>query len=251
MRKYFQIGMALIILLAGIPTLEVLTGEKTEREQVKYNLLKSPENWSNKGELPEVTQKEEIVEVSRYPKENYTRSDLRKAWKLYSETYEAAERNDWFNVSKGKEAGYKRVKGSHYPNREYLYDPSVLNPEKPEYLLYYNTSDGMKLAGVMYMEEKIGKHGEQVGGPFTVWHYHRYQDARCFESLVRITDRESSCNETELSETSPEMLHVWFTPRKNGQFATEMGVNLSKITTEKIRKKEFLKREKRALNRSN
>lgn len=222
--------------------------EPVENPELRYNLLSGEKNWVSQDEVPEPNSSEQIVEVSRYSSENSSEKFLENAWELYSKSFEQARDKGWFNVSKGTSEGYRRVKGSHYPNEKFLYDSEVLNPEKPEYLMYHNTSEGYKLTGIMFMEEKIGEVGRQPGGPFTVWHYHMYNKEKCFRNQVFITDNYSLCSEEEMSNTSPQMIHVWFTRRpEKGQFATDMGINTENISTEKLSREAFFRQQRNIL----
>lgn len=93
-----------------------------EERDIQYNLVSGDENWTERRNLPKLDAKEEIIEVSKYPDENYSDKLLESSWRLYSNTFDTAREKNWFNISKGELDGYNRVKGSHYPSKEYLYD---------------------------------------------------------------------------------------------------------------------------------
>lgn len=175
-----------------------------------------------------------ILEINRFHNQIANKSQVNKAWNLYSDTYRNAKKKGWFNIGKGFKDSYfnSSISPSHYPNRKFLYDGRVLDPSKPEYLMYFEDEDTgqQKLLGVMFMTNKINETGPQIGGPLTRWHYHRFPSERCFENNVLNLGSKSLLNKNEkcrgsLSEISPEMLHVWFIERNRGPFSTNMKAN--------------------------
>ena len=109
------------------------------------------------------------------------------------------------------------VRVAHYGNPAYLADGRVLDPERPENLVYLKHDDGrLELLGVMYLAP-IGQ-GPAVGGPLTQWHVH---DDLCTSTrpvaVVPILPT-GTCPEG----TSPigyEMLHVWTVEHPDGPFS--------------------------------
>lgn len=110
---------------------------------------------------------------------------------------------------------------AHFVNKQYLIDGDVLDPEKPEALMYLKTTDGeMILAGVMYTAA-IGK-GPTPGGPLTMWHTH---PDLCFGATnpdTGLRDFEPATNGACPAGTATlpfEMMHVWLVPDSGGPFA--------------------------------
>jgi len=114
-------------------------------------------------------------------------------------------------------------------NEEYLLDGRTLDPERPEYLMYYDTSRGKSLVGFMFYVSEIDERGEQIGGPLTVWHYHVWSRPHCFAKrgllAVGFAGPEGECERGEPSFRSAEMLHVWLVDHPHGPFATRMRID--------------------------
>jgi len=99
----------------------------------------------------------------------------------------------------------------HAENPVYKSDGVVLDPNRPETLVYEPTPDGPVLLGAMYEMEAIGLEGPMFAGPIAVWHSH---DHICFGSIpVTLAGFESplgTCPILSLSlPLTNEMIHVW------------------------------------------
>lgn len=106
----------------------------------------------------------------------------------------------------------------HYTNPAYMKDGSVLDPTRPEALVYANTRHGPVLLGAMYMMPKVGQRGPDFGGAVSGWHLH---DNVCFTlgpRLAGILSPFGSCPIGSLNGPTPEMLHIWTAGNPNGPF---------------------------------
>ncbi len=88
---------------------------------------------------------------------------------------------------------------THHLNPAYQRDGEVLDPSRPEALLYANTPKGPVLLGAMYLMPEPGAAGPEIGGCTTRWHAH---------SL--------------LGRETPEMMHVWTVDAPGGPFSNEI-----------------------------
>jgi len=88
---------------------------------------------------------------------------------------------------------------THYLNPAYQQDGKVLDPSRPEALVYANTSKGPILVAAMYLMPDPGDPGPQIGGCLTQWHAH---------SL--------------LGWQTPEMMHMWIIDVPGGSFSEEV-----------------------------
>jgi hypothetical protein len=116
-----------------------------------------------------------------------------------------------FRFRGGDEAGPgRRVRFLHVPNPAWRADGRVLDPTRPETLVYWNgPGDRLTLVGVMYTAAR-GAAGPTVGGPITRWHDHEScRDPATRARLGRPVD--GVCPEGQVYRRSGEMLHVWFT----------------------------------------
>jgi hypothetical protein len=109
------------------------------------------------------------------------------------------------------EAGSGRpVRFLHVPNPAWRADGRVLDPSRPETLVYWNgPGDRLTLVGVMYTAPR-GTHGPTVGGPITRWHTHEScRDPGTRAKVGRPVD--GACPQGQVYRRSGEMMHVWFT----------------------------------------
>lgn len=88
---------------------------------------------------------------------------------------------------------------THHLNPTYQRDGEILDPSRPEALLYANTSKGPVLLGAMYLMPEPDAPGPQIGGCLTRWHAH---------SL--------------LEWETPQMMHVWSLDVPGGPFSDEL-----------------------------
>jgi hypothetical protein len=187
--------------------------------------------WRPLSEVPVEPQENPamvIWEVSQFPADEEPSPTQRTAADdLIQRCYDAAVRNGWLDFEKALRDGYIGLfqDRRHYANWEFIADDAVLDPDRPEFLMYYATPDGMQLIGFMFYTDELEAHGPQVGGPLTVWHYHKWSSATCFRgNLLPIgkTLESGRCLTGEPSYRSPEMLHVWLVDRPGGPFASNM-----------------------------
>jgi hypothetical protein len=109
------------------------------------------------------------------------------------------------------EAGPGRpVRFLHVPNPAWRADGLVLDPARPETLVYWTgPGDRLTLVGVMYTAAR-GASGPAVGGPITRWHDHEScRDPATRAKLGRPVD--GGCPDGQVFRRSGEMMHVWFT----------------------------------------
>jgi hypothetical protein len=85
---------------------------------------------------------------------------------------------------------------THYLNPAYQRDGAILDPSRPESLIYANASKEPVLLGAMYLMPEPTTPGPQVGGCLTHWHPH-------------------SLGGWE----TPEMMHVWTADVPGGPFS--------------------------------
>lgn len=102
----------------------------------------------------------------------------------------------------------------HADNREYLDDGVILDPNRPETLVYAVGDDGPVLLGAMFQMPGPRQRGPAVGGHLTVWHAH---EQACLgllpPGLAGMTSPLGMCpiGSVTIAVTN-EMLHVWTVP---------------------------------------
>ena len=102
----------------------------------------------------------------------------------------------------------------HAGNERYKDDGLILDPTRPENLIYAEGPHGPVLVGVLYEMSQIGVPGPAVGGPLTVWHAH---DNFCFAvtppAIAGLVSPLGMCPVGSIAiPITGEMLHVWTLP---------------------------------------
>ncbi|HKQ97019.1 MAG TPA: hypothetical protein VJV75_04015 [Candidatus Polarisedimenticolia bacterium] len=170
-----------------------------------------------------------MLEVSRFPGVEPTPAQKQAAEEMVKRCYAAAEKHGWYDFAKATADGFKlKVSDdTHYNNIDNLFDDRVLDPDRPEYLMYYDSPDGKVLAGFMFVPRSNTEEGPQFGGPLTRWHYHTWGSPICLVKGIYDTGApvDGKCDMGAPSYRSPEMLHVWLLDHPQGPFATGMGLS--------------------------
>lgn len=164
-----------------------------------------------------------MYELSKFPNVDATETQQLVANDMIQKTKETAIKKGWLDFEKAQQDGFTNMYKDriHFVNRSFLYDGEIANPDKPEFLMFYETQYGPMLMGVMFAVEQ---HGPQFGGPLTVWHYHVEQQI-CYEKgILPIAqyNENGECEKGVPKGKSPEMLHLWFFEHPEGRFATRM-----------------------------
>ena len=104
----------------------------------------------------------------------------------------------------------------------------VLDPARPQALVYLQTPRGLKLLGAMYQMPTIGQWGPDPGGPLTQWHQH---EGICFSPFgieFSFATPFWGCPVGAISVTTPPMLHVWLVDNPKGAFAADFDPGLQR-----------------------
>ena len=109
----------------------------------------------------------------------------------------------------------------HYKNAAYSKDNAVLDPTRPELLVY--ASDGRRhvLLGAAYVMPRAGVAGPEIGGPITRWHAHNV----CVTLLppaFGLVSPFGTCPVASIALTLPEMMHVWTVENPSGPYAERL-----------------------------
>jgi hypothetical protein len=115
----------------------------------------------------------------------------------------------------------------HADNPAYGEDGRILDPERPETLVFAVAPDGRPvLLGAMFSMRDRSEPGPAVGGPLTVWHAHE----RICLGLVPpgpagIRSPLGACPVGSIEiPITPEMIHVWTAPGAPTRFGDLDGV---------------------------
>ena len=177
-----------------------------------------------------------IWEVSEYaPGTKPTKKQRRAAADLVERCRAAVVEHGWNDEEKGRADGFSVARGAdgtvlddvHYMNSEFMLDDRILDCDHPEYLMYYAQAEKEpELVGFMFYVRSLAERGPQIGGPRTVWHFHRWTTLQCWDGMLPVgwAMDGKTCDRGVGSHRSPEMLHVWLIDRPNGPFSTSMHV---------------------------
>ncbi|MEO9255356.1 MAG: hypothetical protein ABI305_07455, partial [Tepidiformaceae bacterium] len=128
------------------------------------------------------------------------------------------------DIRAGMAAGYVQLTqdlpgiAAHFVNVKYLTDGIIMDPTKPEFLLYTKRLDGnWRLVGTMFYDEKAGDTAPSFFGPLDVWHLH---EDLCFTGpSVRVVATAADCKGGNFVAKTAWQLHVWTAPGSAGVFS--------------------------------
>jgi hypothetical protein len=115
----------------------------------------------------------------------------------------------------------------HYFNPAYVTDGRVLDPARPEGLMYAFTDRGPVLVAAVYLMNHAGEPGKAVGGCLTQWHTH---DNLCSTNPAKgtITGLHrpgGPCPPGQVPWAAPPMMHTWTIDVPGGPFAHHFTVS--------------------------
>ena len=124
----------------------------------------------------------------------------------------------------------------HFVNWEFANDNEVLNPYRPESLMYDTTGGERRLVAAMYMAlpgtplENV----PELGGPLTQWHIH---NNLCFlegngttgPRVAGLTNADGTCAPGLIQFPHTPMIHVWTESHPCGPFAALEGIGGGQI----------------------
>lgn len=110
----------------------------------------------------------------------------------------------------------------HYENKGYMKDGAVLDPTRPEQLVYVNGPSGPTLVGVVYVMPRAGMAGPNTGGSLTHWHTHSLCLGPVPPFFSGLVTPFGSCMAGSINAILPEMMHVWTIENPGGPFADKL-----------------------------
>jgi hypothetical protein len=110
----------------------------------------------------------------------------------------------------------------HLEHPGYKKDGRILDPSRPEMLVYAVDGGRATLLGAVFVMEHAGVPGPQPGGPITGWHAHNL----CITLLppgFGVVSPYGGCPAFSFSVTIPEMMHLWTVDNPEGPYAEGLG----------------------------
>lgn len=155
-----------------------------------------------------------------------TPEQVAAAQRLYDETADAIQPyRDWH---KAWAAGYRPsgpagTASTHWLNDAYVKAGIVMDPLRPQGLVYANTWHGPVLLGAMFEMPKLGEFGPDPGGPLTAWHQHVNICVTPLGFEFSLMTPFAVCPLGAIDVSVPAMLHVWIVDNpKGGPFAVDI-----------------------------
>jgi hypothetical protein len=146
----------------------------------------------------------------------------------------------WADYRDAEAAGFHSIGDAltgheHYINWDWINDDVILDPDRPESLVFEPQPDGSKkLVSAMYMlsDNVALADVPDIGGALMQWHIH---DNLCFTNdpvapkVAGVTSGDGTCRPGLVKFLSFPMIHVWITAHKCGPFAALEGVGAGQI----------------------
>jgi len=160
-----------------------------------------------------------------------TPEQVAAAQKLYDETAAAiAPYRDWHNAWAAgyRPGGPQDMPSTHWMNQGYVDAGYVMDPRRPQGLVYANAKRGPVLLGAMFQMKHIGQFGPDPGGPLTAWHQHQNICFTPFGVEFSLMTPTATCPLGAIDVSVAPMLHVWIVDNPGGKFAVDIDSRLVK-----------------------
>jgi len=138
-------------------------------------------------------------------------------------------------------AGYQAGPSSNADSLEHWANKAnvnvILDPSRPQNLVYLRTRHGLVLLGAMFQMPHIGQWGPDPGGPLTQWHQH---EGICFSPFgleFAFATPFWTCPLGSISITTPPMLHVWIVDNPaGGPFSADLDLGVKRQLEQRVRR---------------
>jgi hypothetical protein len=166
-----------------------------------------------------------------------TSAEQHRAEKLVEDTI--ADLRRYESPAEAYAAGYRSIGDGitgdeHYVNWSYVNDGHILDPARPESIVYEYRSGAQRAVAAMYMLPFGSTFADvpDVGGPLTQWHVHRNL---CLTNnpqqkiVAGLTSVDGGCPPGTSKAGDTPMLHVWTVPNACGPFAALEGIGAGQV----------------------
>jgi hypothetical protein len=152
---------------------------------------------------------------------------------------------EWNTPARAQAAGYRSIGDGvtgdeHFVNWSYVDDGHILDPKRPESLVYENRNGRQSVVAAMYMLPFGSNFSDvpDVGGGLTQWHVHA---DLCLTNdpnqkfVAGFAALNGPCPAGTTKAGDQPMLHVWRVPNPCGPFAALEGVGAGQVPTGQTR----------------
>jgi len=144
---------------------------------------------------------------------------MTQGWRRQS----SAPYRDWHAAwAAGYRPGPQNTPSTHWMNQPYVDASYVMDPRRPQGLVYANTEHGPMLLGAMFQMQHIGQFGPDPGGPLTAWHQHQNICITPLGFEFSLMTPTATCPIGSIDISVPPMLHVWIVDNPRGPFAVDI-----------------------------
>ena len=175
--------------------------------------------------------------VSLVGEPGVTPSELRRADALLASTIIDLKR--FQTPAQAYAAGYRSIGDTatideHYVNWSYVNDGHILDPLRPESVVYEYRNGTQTAVAAMYMLPFGSTFADvpDVGGALTQWHVHRdlcLTNNPQHRVLSGFTTVNGACPPGTSKASNTPMLHVWIVPNVCGPFAALEGIGAGQV----------------------
>jgi hypothetical protein len=155
-----------------------------------------------------------------------TQAQVAAANRLYAETKTAIlPYEDWHQAWAAgyRPGGSTSLPSTHWVNQGYVDAGYVMDPHRPQGLVYANTHRGPVLLGAMFQMKSLNRFGPDPGGPMTAWHQHENICFTPFGFEFSLMTPYGTCPIGAIDISAPPMLHVWIVDNpQGGPFAVDI-----------------------------
>jgi hypothetical protein len=166
-----------------------------------------------------------------------TKAELTRAETLVRSTIADLKKYD--DPLQAYAAGYRTIGDGltgdeHYVNWSYVDDGHILDPNRPESIVYEWRGDKQVAVAAMYMLPFGSKFTDvpDVGGALTQWHVHQnlcLTNDPVQKVVAGLTTEQGGCPPGTSKAGNTPMLHVWTIPNRCGPFAALEGIGGGEI----------------------
>ena len=153
-----------------------------------------------------------------------TPDQVAAAAQLYAETKSGTlPYEDWHQAwAAGYRPGSTSMPSTHWMNDAYVKAGYVMDPHRPQGLVYANSKHGPVLLGAMFQMQHINQFGPDPGGPLTAWHQHENICVTPLGLEFSLMTPYATCPLGAIDVSVSPMLHVWFVKTSGGPFAVDI-----------------------------
>ena len=142
----------------------------------------------------------------------------------------------WADYKVAEAAGFHSIGDGltgteHFINQAFINDDIILDPDKPESLVYSTKGGGRTLVAAMYMVKPGTPIGDvpNIGGKLMQWHTHGNLCYKPDGKLGGLTNAEGKCAAGLILPVPTPMIHVWIRKHPCGPFAALEGIGAGTI----------------------